>query len=226
MHERVVLNPYMGFRPCVSVGKLKSGAFRVIGLQWLLVQFTGGSHWPNLQDGTSVRTLVVTSSAPFCVSWRLKSWTLSAHGADCHRWLTSLVCVSASDWSFIPFLLCLFPLFFPWLFLLGPLLNFHLILYASTKLDFILFTGRVNFCVYLAQISHFARWINFGGLTIQSSYLCAITTISLWLYNSFILELPFHLHHVSQLSSILKRLDVVISQFSIDFYISKATLNL
>ena len=105
------------------------------------------------------------------------------------------LCVSL--WlKFYPFLFSAFlPHFFsPALcsFLLGPLLNFHLILYASTKLNFILFTGRVNFCVYLAQFSHFARSINFGGLKIQSSYLCAITTISLWPYNSFILELPFH----------------------------------
>ena len=66
-------------RPCRSCG-----AFRVIGLQWLLVQFTGGRHWPNLQDGISARTPVVTSTAPDRVSWRPKSWTLSAYGADCH----------------------------------------------------------------------------------------------------------------------------------------------
>jgi hypothetical protein len=50
----------------------------------LLVQFTGGRHWPNLQDGISARTPVVTSTAPDRVSWRPISWTPSAYGADCH----------------------------------------------------------------------------------------------------------------------------------------------
>ena len=90
----------------------------------------------------------------------------------------SCLCVSLRL-KFYPFSSLPFPSLLSLSFLLGQLLIFHLILYASTKLDFILFTGRVNFCVYLAQFSHFARSINFGGLKIQSSYLCAITTMTI-----------------------------------------------
>jgi hypothetical protein len=80
------------------------------------------------------------------------------------------------------------------------------------QLDFILFTGRVNFCVYLAQFSHFACWINFGGLKIQSSYLCA--SLSIMTITTMTTKLVYHratfsLTSCLTMSSILKGVDLV-----------------
>ena len=61
----------------------RCGAFRVIGLQWLSVGLPSAPlAW--LPRRGICEDPGRDQLCTFCVSWRLKSWTLSTYGVDCH----------------------------------------------------------------------------------------------------------------------------------------------